>query len=70
MKIIIYHSKENLFRKRMQQNLRFHLFSFFLMNIYVNETYFFFSFHHITQYLSYLNQLDFDFDYTVLKYNH
>ena len=29
-----------------------------------------FFFHQITQQLSYLNQFDFDFDYTSLKYNH
>ena len=66
MKNIKYHLKENATKFAFPSFLKL-----FLMNIYVNVTYwFFFSFHHIIQLLSYLNQLDFDFDYTSQRYNH
>ena len=46
------------------------LFFSFILYEYLCQHNSLFIFHHITQYLSYLNKLDFDFDYTSLKYNH
>ena len=68
---IIYHWKE-IIQKEIETKIKllaFILFYFF-MYINVNVTNTFYFFHHITQYLSYLNMLDYHSDYTSIKYEH